>query len=77
MRKPRGKIKEPTIKKVLNRGWTPIRYTADRSPVRFGWLIRIDRKRGSCVRFPDDDRNRWVKGREQKYIVVLAQGAVA
>ena len=48
----------PTMRKVLNRGWTPIQWRS-RDGYRFGWMMERKRTRGRC-RFPGDERPRWL-----------------
>ena len=54
----------PTVRKVRNRGWTPVQYNGG-DGWRFGWLIETRGKRARC-RFPCDDRPRWLPAAQVK-----------
>ena len=62
---PEGRIEgRPTVRKVVNRGWTPIQWRNE-DGYRYGWMMERKRTRGRC-RFPGDDRARWVPLEEIK-----------
>ena len=64
------KIKEPTIRKVRNRGYTPIRYH-DGEQYRHGWIVE-ERKRGALtVRLVGDERNRRLSASDARYVTAL------
>lgn len=65
-------LRNPTMRKLRNRGLTPIRY---RTPgrhecVRHGWIERED-ERELVIRLVGDDRNRILRGRERAMVVRL------
>ena len=63
-------MKLPTIRKVLNRGYTPIKYREEDGGTRWGWEISRDERR-ITVQFPDDERPRKLPLSEGRYIEVL------
>ena len=71
-------MKNPTLRKLRNRGLTPIRYTLDPSGrdagprlVRHGYIVR-ELPRGSLVvRLIGDERNRRLSPAERRYVEVL------
>jgi len=64
-------IKNPTTRKVLNRGFLPIAYRVENEGARFGWLIRRTRNGGAIVRFPGDLRPRRLTAAEAAFIQPL------
>ena len=40
----RGKIKDPTYRKILNRGFTPVRYYTKNGGWQHGWIYAASRK---------------------------------
>ena len=65
-------IKDPTIRKIKNRGFKPIRYWTGghHSEIRHGWLIREEPK-VTIIRLVGDERNTKVKGTDRKFIKIL------
>ena len=61
-------IKNPTVRKIRNRGWTPISYHSE-GGVRYGWLIeskevkrgRLKGKKLLYVRFPGSGAAQWLR----------------
>lgn len=62
-------MKNPTTRKIRNRGWTPIRYRTE-DEVRHGWEVCRDSKR-ITVHLVGDDRPRRLLLTEDRYIEVL------
>lgn len=56
----------PTLRKVRNRGWTPIRYHTD-DCVRTGWLIE-EQPKAMLVHLVGDEGNKWIRGEERRYV---------
>ena len=65
-------IKDPTIRKIKNRGFKPIKYHMGgrHECVRYGWIVKEEPK-VTIIRLVGDEKNRRVKGRDIKYITEL------
>jgi len=62
--------KNPTLRKLRNRGLIPIRYH-DGEQNRHGWIVE-ERQRGAMtVRLIGDERNRRLTSNEARYVVTL------
>jgi hypothetical protein len=84
-----GQINEPTTRKVLNRGWRPIRYRISTNKygnqVGYGNLPAFDESKQAwliertseylLVRLVGEETNRRVPLTEERYMVDLAPGA--
>jgi hypothetical protein len=75
-----GDIKDPTIRKVLNRGWRPIAYHQERaapgkvptfSEHRNGWIIERTEKY-LLIRLVGDETNSRVPLQEERWMRDLA-----
>lgn len=66
----RTDIKNPSIKAVRRRGFTPIKYRTAQSYVRYGWLIEKVGRR-IRVRFPGDEHATWLPQSEERWIEEL------
>ena len=64
-------IKNPTIRKIRNRGWTPIRYQLpDNSGYRWGWQMGGNSNKGRIhIRLVGDERSRWLHREEGRFLV--------
>lgn len=66
-------IKNPTLRKLRNRGLTPIRYHTPppRSEVKAGWIVRERPRGGLVIRLVGEDRQRTLPPAEVRYITRL------
>ena len=64
-------IKEPTLRKLRNRGLTPIRYH-DGEQNRHGWIIQEGQRGTMTVRLIGNDRNTRLSRNETRYVQVMA-----
>ena len=65
-------IKNPTIRKIRNRGWTPIRYQLpDNSGLRWGWQMGENSKGRIHIRLVGEERSRWLHPEEGRFITEL------
>ena len=64
-------IKNPTVRKILNRGFTPIACRIENEGTRYGWLIERTRNGGAIVRFPGDQKARRLTAAEAAFIQPL------
>lgn len=70
-RKDIAAIKNPTIRKIKNRGFTPIKYHMDKlGGVHYGWIVREDAKT-ITIRLVGEEKNRKLKNKERKFITEL------
>lgn len=71
-KKDTAHIKDPTIRKIKNRGFKPIKYWLGgrHSEIRYGWIVK-EEKNVTTVRLVGEEKNRRIKGRERKYITEL------
>jgi len=63
-------IREPTTRKIRNRGWTPIRYRTE-DEVRHGWQIERD-ERAIRIQLVGEDRARRLPLSEARFIEALS-----
>lgn len=71
-------MKNPTLRKIRNRGLTPIRYRArlgsgvtTRDEVRHGWLTGEETRTKVQIHLIGEDGNRWIRKEEMHYVTVL------
>ena len=65
-------IKNPTVRKILNRGFLPISCRFENEGTRYGWLIERTSNGGAVVRFPGDERARRLTASEARFIEPLS-----
>ena len=53
-----GALRNPTWRKILNRGWIPVAYHPPGEPKRYGWVVRTLRSGAVHARFPGDEAAR-------------------
>ena len=63
-------IKNPTLRKLRNKGLVPIRYH-DGSGNRHGWIVKEGQRGTMTVRLVGDERNRKLSGAETRYVQVM------
>ena len=61
-----------TLRKIKNRGFTPIFYRESTGFCRWGWKTQ---EKGSKlqVRFPGDKKPRWIRGRERRHVQEIGE----
>lgn len=71
-------IKDPTLRKIRNRGYTPVRYYASlgageshREEYRHGWLTGEETRAKVQIRLIGEDGNRWIRKEEMRHVTVL------
>jgi hypothetical protein len=64
------KVKDPTLRKLHNRGLQAIRYH-DGEQNRHGWIVRKGQRGVLVVRLIGDERNRRLSASESRYVEVL------
>ena len=72
-RKQPGAIRNPTVRKVRNRGYTPIRYRTANG-CHTGWIIHQTRTK-LIIRLVGEERNRRVDIGERRYMTEI--GSIA
>lgn len=67
-----GFIKDPTIKKIKNRGFKPIKYWIGGryGAVNYGWIVKEEAK-FTIIRLAGEEKNRKIKDKERKWITEL------
>jgi len=66
---------EATMRKVTNRGWTPIAYHTE-SGWRYGWRIEELGDESLVCRFPGEARNTRIPKREQRHVRHIHRGTL-
>lgn len=68
----KASIKDPTTRKVRNRGFVPCRYRTggDHSEVRNGWIIERTSSE-ALIRLVGEERNRRIRGIDLRHLVEL------
>lgn len=63
-------VKNPTMRKLRNRGLTPIRYH-DGEQWRHGWIVKSGQRGTMTVRLIGNERNTRLSHNETRYVKVL------
>ena len=64
-------MKAPTLRKLRNRGLTPVRYRAPEG-VRHGWILEERPRGGMTIRLVGEDRNtRLTADEARKYVTKI------
>ena len=68
-RKSIGAIKEPTIRKIKNRGWIPVQYHTE-TGFEYGWIID-ETPKYITIRMQGAEKNKRVPKKERRYMKEL------
>lgn len=66
-------MKNPTTRKIRNRGLTPIRYWTGgyHSQVRYGWMVSEGKRGTMVVRLVGDSRNKRLTQEETRHVTKM------